>query len=117
MAQTAGEETKTTKVKTPPPSKVGDVDKAGYKLEGICDGRYMLMTPSGKFGVYTAPWTKEESCIMRPSKDRAVAESVLNTGKKPEAPVKPVAEKKPEKAAKPEKATAKTSAKAPKPEK
>lgn len=97
----AGEETKTKKVKNPSPTKVGEADKAGYVIEGTKDNRVVLRTPTGKFGVYSDAWTKDEKSILRPVKDKAVAMSVLETGKKPEKPAK--AEKS-EKAPKAEKA-------------
>ena len=114
MTTSAGKETKTPKKEKPPvPSKIGDVDGAGYTHRGSQDGRTMIETPSGKFGIYTNAWNVggKESCLMRPTKDKAKAESVLKTGKLPEPPAKkPKAEKKADK-----KETSGT--KAPKPEK
>lgn len=107
MAQSAGEETKNKKVKTPPPTKVGEADKAGYVIEAQKDNRVCLRTPTGKFGVYSDAWTKDEKSILRPVKDKEYAMSVLETGKKSEKP--PKKEKVESKA--------ESKAKAPKPEK
>lgn len=111
---TAQDESKTPKPKkekAPVPSKVGDVDKAGYKVEGIKDNRMMIMTLNNKFGVYENAYTKDENCILRPTKDRELAESVLNTGEKPAKP------KKEPKEPKEAKAKGESKGKAPKPEK
>lgn len=114
---TAQEESKTPKPKkekAPAPSKVGDVDNAGYKVEGVKDNRMMIMTLNSKFGVYENAYTKDEKCILRPTKDREVAESVLATGEKPEKPKKePKEPKKP----KEPKVKGELKGKAPKPEK
>jgi len=68
------------------PSKVGDV-KGGYTLAALPkDGRFLLQKKSGRFGVYTKPWTKDAQIILRPVADKELALSVLQTGKIPEKP-------------------------------
>lgn len=68
-------------VSSPRPQKVGDTDGKGFEVVGMKDNRVMLKSPAGRFGVYTDCWTKDESTLLRPSKDEALATSVLNTGK------------------------------------
>jgi len=85
MAKTK-EEAKETKAReaAPNPTKIGD-SKGGYTLAADpVAGRFMLEKKSGRYGVYTKPWTKECQIVLRPVADKDVAMSVLRTGKVPE---------------------------------